>query len=794
MDDGSVIDMTTVEYGTVPTHADPTKAADAEYTYTFSGWTPELTAVTGDAVYTATFTAAKNSYTVIFVNDDGTVLQQTAVEYGTMPVYSGEAPTKPATAEYTYTFAGWTPELAAVTGETTYTATFTATKNSYTITFINEDGTILQQTAVEYGTMPVYSGETPTKEATAQYSYTFSGWTPEIVSVTGEATYTATYSETLNTYTVTWKNWDGEVLATDSGVPYGAMPSYNGAEPTRPATAQYNYAFSGWSPAVVEVTGDATYTAAFTSTLTTYTVTFVNEDGTVLQTSEVEYGSMPVYSGETPTKPATAEYTYTFSGWTPELAAVTGEATYTATFTAAKNSYTVIFVNDDGTVLQQTAVEYGTMPVYSGEAPTKPATAEYTYTFAGWTPELAAVTGETTYTATFTATKNSYTITFINEDGTILQQTTVEYGTMPVFSGETPTKEATAQYTYTFANWTPEIVEVTGDATYTAVFTETVNKYTVTWIIDGETETEEYEYGAMPAHADPTKEATAQYTYTFSGWTPEVVSVTGNATYTAQFTETVNKYTVTWIIDGTEETEEYEYGAMPTHADPTKEATAQYTYTFSGWTPELAAVTGDATYTAQFTETVNKYTVTWIIDGTEETEEYEYGAMPTHADPTKEATAQYTYTFSGWTPAIAEVTGDATYTAVFTETVNTFTVTFLDWDGTVIGTETVAYGSAATAPAAPEHSGYAFTGWDTAFDNITADTTVTAQYAPSPTLIGDINLDGKVDSTDALLAMRYSMGITLIEGQGFVNGDVNGDGVLNATDGLLIMRIALAAE
>ncbi|MBR0157363.1 MAG: InlB B-repeat-containing protein, partial [Clostridia bacterium] len=422
------------------------------------------------------------------------------------------------------------------------------------------------------------------------------------------------------------------------------------------------------------------------------------------------------------------------------------------------------------------------------------ATAEYTYTFAGWTPELAAVTGETTYTATFTATKNSYTITFINEDGTILQQTTVEYGTMPVFSGETPTKEATAQYTYTFANWTPEIVEVTGDATYTAVFTETVNKYTVTWIIDGETETEEYEYGAMPAHADPTKEATAQYTYTFSGWTPEVVSVTGNATYTAQFTETVNKYTVTWIIDGTEETEEYEYGAMPTHADPTKEATAQYTYTFSGWTPELAAVTGDATYTAQFTETVNKYTVTWIIDGTEETEEYEYGAMPTHADPTKEATAQYTYTFSGWTPAIAEVTGDATYTAVFTETVNTFTVTFLDWDGTVIGTETVAYGSAATAPAAPEHSGYAFTGWDTAFDNITADTTVTAQYAPSPTLIGDINLDGKVDSTDALLAMRYSMGITLIEGQGFVNGDVNGDGVLNATDGLLIMRIALAAE
>ena len=728
------------------------------------------------------------TYTVTWKNWDGTVLEtDTGVSEGSTPTYDGATPAKPATAEYTYTFAGWTPAIAPITGDTVYTATFTAAKNSYTVTWKMDDGSVIDMTTVEYGTVPTHAD--PTKAADAEYTYTFSGWTPELTAVTGDAVYTATFTAVKNSYTITWKMDDGSVIDMTT-VEYGTVPTH--ADPTKAADAEYTYTFSGWTPELTAVTGDAVYTATFTAVKNSYTITWKMDDGSVIDMTTVEYGTVPTHAD--PTKAADAEYTYTFSGWTPELTAVTGDAVYTATFTAAKNSYTVIFVNDDGTVLQQTAVEYGTMPVYSGETPTKPATAEYTYTFAGWTPELAAVTGETTYTATFTATKNSYTITFINEDGTILQQTTVEYGTMPVFSGETPTKEATAQYTYTFANWTPEIVEVTGDATYTAVFTETVNKYTVTWVIDGETETEEYEYGAMPAHADPTKEATAQYTYTFSGWTPEVVSVTGNATYTAQFTETVNKYTVTWIIDGTEETEEYEYGAMPTHADPTKEATAQYTYTFSGWTPELAAVTGDATYTAQFTETVNKYTVTWIIDGTEETEEYEYGAMPTHADPTKEATAQYTYTFSGWTPAIAEVTGDATYTAVFTETVNTFTVTFLDWDGTVIGTETVAYGSAATAPAAPEHSGYAFTGWDTAFDNITADTTVTAQYAPSPTLIGDINLDGKVDSTDALLAMRYSMGITLIEGQGFVNGDVNGDGVLNATDGLLIMRIALAAE
>ena len=63
-------------------------------------------------------------------------------------------------------------------------------------------------------------------------------------------------------------------------------------------------------------------------------VTFKNADGTVLQRGSVLYGGTPVYEGETPTKAADNAFTYTFSGWTPEVTAVTGDTVYTATFTA----------------------------------------------------------------------------------------------------------------------------------------------------------------------------------------------------------------------------------------------------------------------------------------------------------------------------------------------------------------------------------------------------------------------------------------------------------------------------
>ena len=328
---------------------------------------------------------------------------------------------------------------------------------TYTVTWKNGE-TVLKTETLLYGATPKYEGETPTKEADAQYTYSFSGWVDSEgnaltadTTVTGDVTYTAEYTSTVNTYTVTWKNEDGTILETDKAVAYGTTPKYDGATPTKTGDAQYSYTFSGWSPAVSKVTGNVTYTATYTQTVNTYTVTWVNADGKVLETDEaVPYGTMPQYNGATPTKTGDAQYSYTFKGWSPEVSTVTGDVTYTAVYTSTVNTYTVTWKNADGTVLETDEnVPYGTTPKYDGATPTKAADAQYTYTFKGWSPEVSAVTGNVTYTAEYTSTVNTYTVTFDANGGKgSMEDQSFNYGADVTLTENTFTCE-----NYKFTGW-----------------------------------------------------------------------------------------------------------------------------------------------------------------------------------------------------------------------------------------------------------------------------------------------------------------------------------------------------
>ena len=74
----------------------------------------------------------------------------------------------------------------------------------------------------------------------------------------------------------------------------------------------------------------------------TYTVRFVDWDGTELQSGEVARGQMPAYAGKTPKRASTAKRTYTFKGWSPKVRKVTGKATYRAVYTSKARKYATL--------------------------------------------------------------------------------------------------------------------------------------------------------------------------------------------------------------------------------------------------------------------------------------------------------------------------------------------------------------------------------------------------------------------------------------------------------------------
>ena len=85
----------------------------------------------------------------------------------------------------------------------------------------------------------------------------------------------------------------------------------------------------------------------------------------------------------------------------------------------------------------------------------------------------------------------------------------------------------------------------TGD-TYCSVCNELLKKGEVipksgamiTWVVNGTQTTQVYEKGKTPTFpGTPEKPETARYRYVFAGWDQEIVPVTSDATYTAQFTQ-----------------------------------------------------------------------------------------------------------------------------------------------------------------------------------------------------------------------------------------------------------------
>lgn len=206
-----------------------------------------------------TFCGHRLVYTVTFKDWNGTVLSSQACYWGDA-VTAPAAPTKAADKTYTYAFAGWNAEVVPCAGNATYTATYSKSYINYTVEFRDWNGNFISVKIYHWGDA-VTAPADPVRAANETYTYAFAGWDKEVVACAGDATYTATYSENYINYTITFRNWNGDVISLKTYHWGDAVTAP--ADPTRAADETYTYVFTGWDREVAVCAGDAIYTATY---------------------------------------------------------------------------------------------------------------------------------------------------------------------------------------------------------------------------------------------------------------------------------------------------------------------------------------------------------------------------------------------------------------------------------------------------------------------------------------------------------------------------------------------------
>ncbi|WP_400210092.1 InlB B-repeat-containing protein, partial [Methanomethylophilus alvi] len=191
---------------------------------------------------------------------------------------------------------------------------------------------------------------------------------------------------------------------------------------------------------------------------------------------------------------------------------------------------------------------------------------------------------------------------------------------------------------------------------------------------------------------------------------------------------TIIVYTITFD-DGTVQTD-VKYTVKDSSVDePPITKKKGYTGVWEEYVLDLTDKTVKAVYTAE------SYHVEFISDGIVFfAYDLGYGKEITlpPGTPSKDADVRYVYTFSGWdgyTDGMVLGDDDVTFTAVFEGTLRTYSVTFYDYDGSVISSEDIGYGLPITVPEPAREStvayDYAFSGWtDTEGNNVDVPGTV----------------------------------------------------------------------
>ncbi|MDP4529303.1 InlB B-repeat-containing protein [Alkalimonas delamerensis] len=280
--------------------------------------------------------------------------------------------------------AGWVQDLAGNDGVAETLSFTTAEPASFTITFDSAGGSPVPAITQNFGSQ-VDAPPVPVREG-----HSFQGWTPALPETMPAENLTLTAQWSLNSYTVSFVDWNGDVLKTES-VNHGAGATAPAA-PTR-----VGYSFTGWSPAdFSNIKADSMVTAHYN--VNSYTLSFDSAGGSAVAGASYDFGA-PVTAPTAPMREG-----YTFSGWNPALpdTMLANNLVVIAQWTV--NQYTLSFDSAGGSEVAAITADFGSA-IEDPAVPTREG-----FTFVGWSPELPATMPAEDVVATAQWTQDSFTV------------------------------------------------------------------------------------------------------------------------------------------------------------------------------------------------------------------------------------------------------------------------------------------------------------------------------------------------------------------------------------------------
>ena len=711
--DGTVLKSDTVAYGSATVIYDdtPTRLEDSLYTYTFKGWTPKISKlVTENAVYTAEYISEEKEEPEPIISDglygDNTVkvykynyspVVTVTVRNGTVVSMTSGADTNDMNLVFlkealeglesrivgkSVSFALSLDEDADAISGATYasnaiisdikSALAQSPKGNFTVVWKNDDGTVLKTNTASYGSETVPYG-TPEKDETDDYIYTFKGWNPTVRKfVTDDAVYTAVYNteekeQPVKVFT------DGKYIDGTGVVPFGyhlfvkltvangSVINVNVASEDVGSHTYYLNTARTWIKNQIEgktadaklldsvdtVSGATATKKVILESITRAlnaesTVSWTDDSGNLLDTAKVSDNTMPQYDGDEPSKAG-----YNFIGWTPDIHTVSGDETYKAAFQEKTVEYTVTY----DSVSDSYTYQAGDTVTVTLKVPQKDG-----YNFDGWSLNGTKLTDNTF---------------IMPAQNVVLKAIWKEWYNEGIYGDDSITENVLDTYQLIVSvsvNDNNQIIDVIADTDEDKKVLKDFGFYEALEYVNQklmyeDISAENLERVYYAANLDLGSDAPIFASDIVAG----VIEALKN--------NPKDNYTLTVQNgDGTVETTypNIRYGTRTEDIlkIPEKQSNEKYTYTFKGWKENISTfVTDDAVYTAQFSEKLNRFIVTWKNhDGTVLKKEIaEYGVIPVYngSTPEKASTEYYDYVFTGWDKEISEVTQNVEYTAVF---------------------------------------------------------------------------------------------------------------------------------